>query len=392
VGCGACVAACAQRRITMRDVVSDGARPFVEPGECNSCKDCVEVCPGTGVDNAISPEGVISDLFEGWGNIVEVWEGYATDPEVRFNGSSGGLATALALYCLEQGGMSGALHTGPDADQPLKNKTHFSQSRMEFLERTGSRYAPASPCDGIGQIEGASGPSVVIGKGCDVEAIRKAQALHPELDAKVGLAIGIFCAGTPSTQATLDLLTKLGADPGGVAAIHYRGKGWPGHFTVTMRDGRPPKSIPYMEAWGFLQKYRPYRCYLCPDATAELADISCGDPWYREKKEDPQGFSLVLVRTERGREIVRGAIEAGYVVLERREPNVLVASQRGMLDKRGAIWGRMLAMKMFGIPTPRYEGFHLHENWKRLPAGEKARSFLGTIKRILTRKYYAPMR
>jgi coenzyme F420 hydrogenase subunit beta len=80
------------------------------------------------------------------------------------------------------------------------------------------------------------------------------------------------------------------------------------------------------------------------------------------------------------------------VILARCEPDVLVASQRGMLDKRGAIRGRVLAMKMFGIPTPQYEGFHLYENWKRLPAGEKARSFLGTIKRILARKYYVPKR
>jgi coenzyme F420 hydrogenase subunit beta len=335
----------------------------------------------------------MAELAQGWGPILEIWEGYAADPEVRFNGSSGGLASALALYCLEKGGMSGVLHTGPDADQPLKNKTYFSQGWTGLLQRTGSRYAPASPCDGISRIEEASGSSVFVGKGCDVEAIRKAQEVRPELGTKLGLAIGIFCAGTPSSQATLRLLTQLGVNPGGVADMRYRGKGWPGNFTVTMRDGPPPVSIPYMDAWEFLQKYRPHRCYLCPDSTAELADISCGDPWYREVKEDPQGFSLVLVRTERGRQIVHGAIEAGYVVLAQRRPDVLVASQSGMLDKRGAIWGRILAMKLFGIPVPRYEGFHLHENWKRLPAREKARAFLGTVRRIVTRGYWrrAPM-
>ena len=58
----------------------------------------------------------------------------------------------------------------------------------------------------------------------------------------------------------------------------------------------------YMESWGFLQRYRPYRCYLCPDGTGELADLSCGDPWYREILEDEPGHSLVVVRTERGKE------------------------------------------------------------------------------------------
>lgn len=392
MGCGACVPACPEKRIRMVDVGDDGLRPRLDAAGCGACDECVKVCPGVGVDRGMMPEqeSATPELMEGWGPILELWEGFAADPDVRFQGSSGGMATALAAYCMEKGGMAGALHVGADAEVAWRNTTRFSRSTAELIERTGSRYAPASPCDGLAQIESADGECVFIGKGCDVAGARKAASRRPEPARKVGAAIGIFCAGTPSTKATLDLLTRLGVDREGVDGIRYRGKGWPGYFTVTMRDGRPPKSIPYMEAWGFLQQYRPFRCYLCPDATAELADISCGDPWYREKKEDEQGFSLVLVRTERGRKIVRGAMEAGYVVLERREPGVLVASQRGMLDKRGTIWGRVLAMKMFGIPTPRYEGFHLYENWKRLPAGEKVRSMVGTVRRIVTRGYYKP--
>lgn len=71
-----------------------------------------------------------------------------------------------------------------------------------------------------------------------------------------------------------------------------------------------------MESWGFLQKYRPYRCHLCPDGTGEFADISCGDPWYREIKEHETGYSLALARTQRGREILHAAIDAGYAVLK----------------------------------------------------------------------------
>src|SRR4030042_1312754 len=140
-----------------------------------------------------------------------------------------------------------------------------------------------------------------------------------------------------------------------------------------------------------LLKNWAFRCYLCPDATAELADILCGDPWYREKKEDELGYSLALVRTERGRKIIRGAMETGYVVLEKRDPEVLIQSQKGMLEKRRAIWGRLLAMKAFGIPALRYEGFYLHENWKKLPVKEKARTILGTARRIVHRGYHRPL-
>jgi coenzyme F420 hydrogenase subunit beta len=143
-----------------------------------------------------------------------------------------------------------------------------------------------------------------------------------------------------------------------------------------------------MESWGFLQRYRPYRCHLCPDGTGEFADLACGDPWYREIPENEPGHSLVVVRTERGRRILRAAIEAGYVHLKRVDLNALADSQINLLGKRKAIFGRLLAMRLFGLPVPTLVGFSLFENWRKLPLKEKLRSTVGTARRIITRRYY----
>lgn len=148
----------------------------------------------------------------------------------------------------------------------------------------------------------------------------------------------------------------------------------------------------HIDSWVFVQKYRPYRCHLRPNGTSEFADISCGDPWHRKVEEGEKGYSMALVRTKRGREILYGAMRAGYVTLERAEPSILVRSQRNLLTKRGAVWGRLLAMKAFGIPTPRLDGFSLFNNWLRLSAKEKARSILGTARRIILRKCYKPLK
>ena len=56
-----------------------------------------------------------------------------------------------------------------------------SRTRAELLAATGSRYAPASPCDGLKMIEDAPGPCVFIGKPCDVEGLRLSQAARPTL-------------------------------------------------------------------------------------------------------------------------------------------------------------------------------------------------------------------
>jgi len=240
-------------------------------------------------------------------------------------------------------------------------------------------------------IETAGAACVFVGKPCDVEGLRKTQAIRPQLDDNVGVAIGIFCAGTPSTKGTIDLLSKYGIDHKEVEELRYRGRGWPGTFSVRLKGSHEWKELAsYQEAWGFLQKYRPFRCYLCPDGTSEFADISCGDPWYRKIEDGELGTSLVLVRTEKGRKIVRGAIQAGYVRLEPVKPELLDLSQRELQLKRGAIWGRVTTMTALGIPAPHFSGFSLFRNWLKIPLGHKARSLVGTTRRILRRKYYRP--
>ena len=323
---------------------------------------------------------------------MEIWEGYATNPEIRHNGSSGGAATAIALYCLEKLNMHGALHIGSDKERPLKNDVFMSSNRTDLLSRTGSRYSPASPCAGLNKIETAPSPCVFIGKPCDVTGFQMACKLRPYLQDKNGLSIGTFCAGTPSSMGMIELLKKMNINPDRVEDIRYRGKGWPGLFTVCLKDSIQSFQKTYLETWGFLQKFRPFRCYLCPDGTAAYADISCGDPWYRKIGENEKGYSLVIVRTQKGREILKGAMACGYLTLESATIEKLINSQVGLLQKRKDIWGRLLMMKTFGLPVPQYPGFFLPEQWWSLPIKQKIRSLLGTARRIVQRKYYHPLK
>jgi len=393
LGCGACEYACPEKKIKLIDFIDQGIRPVVLPtGDCSGCSDCVTVCPGVGVSHdpmMKTAEGVINMLTEGWGPVLEIWEGHATDKVIRFDGSSGGLASALALYCVENEGMRGVVHVGNDSEEQYKNKSTFSRTRDDILATTGSRYSPASPCDLFQAIEDAEGACVFIGKPCDLEGLRKTQSIRPGLSKNMGVAIGIFCAGTPSTQGTVDLLAKYGISHEDVEELRYRGRGWPGSFSVRLKsDSEWLELATYEEAWDFLQAYRPYRCHVCPDGTSEFADISCGDPWYRSIDADEPGKSLVLVRSEKGREIVKGAIKAGYIQLTPVEPEILERSQKELLRKRGAIWGRVTTMKTLGIPAPHFQGFSLLQNWLKLSGGQKIRSILGTAKRIITRNYF----
>ena len=380
-GCGIC--SFTQPELIQMVDASEGRRPLVKEGGDTSPS--LAVCPGVGLSHGPDPEGSIEELRREWGPVLAVWEGYAADPEIRFAGSSGGAATALALHDLERRAAHGVLHIRARQDRPLLNETVLSRDRAALLAASGSRYAPASPCDRLDLIVDAPAPCVFIGKPCDVAAVSNQRDRDPGLDAKLQLTIAIFCAGTPSLRGSYEMLKQMGVDdPAMVRSVRYRGNGWPGEAEAIVEtpQGNTAHRLTYDESWGqTLQKHRQWRCYVCADHTGEFADIAVGDPWYREIEPGEAGHSLLLARTEPGRQAIESAIEAGYLHAKPVASALVPASQPGLAKVRGAVWGRIAASRMLGIPAPRYRGLPTFPAWLRLPWREKLRSTVGLARR-----------
>lgn len=397
LGCGACAYA-SGGAYDMIDDPGEGLRPRLGMGRSATdlASRCLAVCPAVQVDFGIfageprHPE-LTPEFTKEWGQIAKVWEGHATDPEIRFQGSSGGALTAIAAYCIERAGMAGVLHIRQSPADPTRNETRLSRTRAELLAATGSRYSPASVCEKLAEVETAPAPCVVIGKPVEIAATRKAAAANRALAERVGITLSFYCAETPPTAATTTLLRDLGVDPTGLEELKYRGEGWPGHFTSRTRGAAEKiQHLTYQRSWAFLQSFRPWSTQIWPDGGGELADISCGDPWYEEPDGVNPGFSLVVVRTQKGIDIIEGAIAAGYLTLEPAELWKIPASQKGLLNKKGSVWGRRLGMRMLGMPVTRFERLNLAHCWGLLPLKEKLKSIFGTIRRILQRRLREP--
>jgi coenzyme F420 hydrogenase subunit beta len=389
-GCGACAYA-SPERFEMIDCLEHGRRPRRRPGAASEDDgDALGMCPGIGLAQRPEtfPPDLVDELLPGWGPVLELWEGFASDGELRFAASSGGASSALALHAIERRGMHGLLHIRARRNVPVLNESVLSHTRDELMAATGSRYAPASPCDRLQEVEDAPGPCVFIGKPCDVAASAMARRRRPQLDEKLGLTVAIFCAGTPSLAGTLELLRRMGAtDPSRVESLRYRGMGWPGPASAVFRDAsgeRRNAEFSYAESWGaILQEYRPWRCKVCADHSGEFADVAVCDPWYQEISPDEPGRSLILVRSERGREAVRAALDDGYIEAELVGAEKLPASQPMMLLSRGASWARIWTCRFLGVAAPRYRYMPQFRFWlSQLDLKEKGRSIIGTVRRI----------
>lgn len=388
-GCGACAYIGEEHGISMVDVPNVGKRPVGVRQLPLFVKDQIaEVCPGSRVTAPDWGEHVPDRDEVLVGPAAGIWEGWASDPESRFAGSSGGVATALATYALEKLGMALVVHTGMDPERPWRNRTVISTSRDGLVAHASSRYTTSSPVEALRTIEESDSPCVFIGKPCDVAAVAELRKTRPRLDRNLGLVLSFFCAGTPASEGSRNLAAELGfEDSESITSLRYRGRGWPGNFVVT--DGEDEASITYDESWGRLARgQRQLRCHLCPDGLGELADVTGGDAWHR-REEGTDGISLIMARTERGREVVEAALRDGYLEGTPSNHSRVVEAQ-GLVRRRRLLLTRLVALRTLLLPTPSFPGFRLRAAAAQVSLRDHMKEFAGTVRRALTRGFFRP--
>ena len=312
-------------------------------------------CPGLTVA-AQSPPG--STRHSTMGPVVRAWRAWATDPDTRFLGSSGGALTALAAWLAETGEAASVVGARAEPANPRRTVSVRITSREEALAAAGSRYAPASNCTAA---EPGDAASAFVGKPCEVSALAAiADSASPR-----PLLLSFFCAGTPSQFATDRLVEGLGVAPAErPTGLWYRGHGWPGRFTVERR-GTESVSASYDESWGeHLGPAVQWRCKICPDGVGESSDVTAADLWEADERGYPDfteraGVSALIARTERGLDVVTRAIAAGVLEATPLDIDELARVQPLQRERRQTLLGRLVGTVAAGGRVPRFRGFGL---------------------------------
>lgn len=358
-GCGACEWVSERIEVVLDD--AGNLRPRVgspAAGEASATREAREfaaICPGLSLTRQVTVAPVQHAVF---GPYFSAWEGHATDPEMRFTGSSAGVLTALSAWLIETGRTRGIVASGPAEPDPTRTVPVRIQTRDEALRAAGSRYAPVANAARAG-----FDPQLAfVGKPCEVSAVR---ALRSTVAGCGGDApvLSFFCAGTPAQTATDELVKRMGAKPGDVRSLRYRGTGAPGRFSF--EDSHGVHEMDYSEAWGtHLGRALPWRCKLCPDGTGQDADIAVGDFWseiadgYPDFSES-EGTSVVLARTPLGQQLLLAACDDGVIALSSINLADLQRTQPLQAERRATLVWRLLGRRLAGRRVPRFRRWGL---------------------------------
>lgn len=341
-------------------------------------------CPGS----RVKPWPAQPAAHPYWGPIATCQTGHASDPAVRFQGSSGGVLTALAITALEEGLVDGIVHVAADPAAPTRNCTVISRDRASVIAAAGSRYAPSSPLDQVDRLLGSGERYLFIGKPCDVSALVALAEQDPRVDASFPYKLSFFCGGIPSFAGTDRILAAMGMAGKQITGFRFRGNGWPGLTEARAADGAVA-TMRYAESWGqHLSTEVQYRCKICPDAVGGVADIAAADAWYGGESgyptfDEQDGRSLVIGRSAAGKTLLAAAVQRGAIELADLDVREVDLMQPAQARRKRLIAPRTAAARTMLQPVPVMSGLAVGQAARLAKLSETIRNYLGSLRRII---------
>ncbi|WP_077619797.1 Coenzyme F420 hydrogenase/dehydrogenase, beta subunit C-terminal domain [Bacillus sinesaloumensis] len=383
-GCGICAGIVSNEKISMQFSEDGYLRPVINKSITEEENNILsQVCPGNVVnyDRVPTNEPV-------WGNIESSTIAYSTDENIRHKGSSGGVLSQLLVYLLEKGEVDEIIHIGVSNENPLLNEIKRSNTKEQVLQNSGSRYSPSAPLANLGKLLNENKKFALVGKPCDIAALRSYSRLDERVSEKILYFFSFFCAGVPSIEGTYKILENFNVKKEEVQSFRYRGEGWPG-LTEVITSKNEKFNMKYDDSWGkILNRHLQPRCKVCIDGIGEFADISCGDGWFGNENgypsfEESKGRSLVTTRTVKGQDLFERAVKEGHLSVDQSVSiEEIEKIQPYQSERRRLLLSRIIAMKVSRRRTPGYPKSLLVKSSQKISFKKKAKSFLGTTIRI----------
>lgn len=333
MGCGACVNICPKQCITLSADEEGFWYPHVDNQTCVRCGACVNSCP---IQKAVNRKT----------NPIETYAAISNDEAQRMKSSSGGVFSLLAECILEQGGVVfGAAYT-----EDFKAVRHVAiESRQELWKLQGSKYLQSQIGRTYAQAKGflrQGRPVLFTGTACQIAGL---YAYLGKDDALL-YTQSVVCHGVASPliwEKYADFRENTAGQK--LKAVSFREKtpSWK-HYSLHLdfADGAKFEeravNDPYMKCYIRNYTLRP-SCYRCRfKSQGDSSDLTLGDFWgiqyVHPEMNDDKGTSLVLVRSEKGKQL-----------LDRIRPQLKLQE----VDGRQALMGNPAAVQSVKMPKKR---------------------------------------
>lgn len=311
-GCAGCVISCPHDVIGY-DHESGGYKPFhleeeLGPDDCGhgqkGCTSCTRACPRFRNWEPEADEHLFARYREDdeqSGIYQDIMLTKASDKTVHELGQDGGLVSAILLWLLQEEYIDGALVSYLDgAKGDWKAKPGVATNKEEVLAAAGSRYTYSANTLAIDEaIERGLKDLALVGMSCQssVPPIMWHRKIG-KIGKPIKFNIGLLCSKTFDDAIFEELFeTKYGIKKQNITKMNIKGV-----FQLWTDDGKY-HGIPLKECHAWTRE----GCNHCPDFAAEHADISTGGIG---KEND---WTLTIVRTELGREVMSRMIDAGVI-------------------------------------------------------------------------------
>ncbi|NBS27959.1 MAG: oxidoreductase, partial [Actinobacteria bacterium] len=226
----------------------------------------------------------------------------AADTETHDKGQDGGFVGAMLIWLLKHDYIDAALTSFLEGDgSSWKAKPGLARNREEVLASSGSRYTYSANTLALKEAQDAGlNRLALVGMSC------QSSVLPVMWKRKVGKTgkpflfnIGLLCSKTFDDAIFEELfLAKYGLRKEDMVKMNIKGV-----FQIWMKDGSYHE-IDLKEC----HKWTREGCKMCPDFSAEHADISTGGIG------EDNAWTLCVVRTELGEEVMNRMIADGTVI------------------------------------------------------------------------------
>jgi coenzyme F420 hydrogenase subunit beta len=331
--CGSCAAFC--ERLEMTEQGPELVKECVMETDAVKCGDlgtCLDNCPILSYSYSDLDEKVFGAVREDrvLGHYRKIVAARSTDKAVSDSGQDGGAVTALLLCALEEGLIEGAVVAKRSDD--WVPEAVLAKTRDDILASVGTKYSSTPSVTVFGRNLNSHRRLAIVGTGCQITGLKKAETgtLKVLLDKKKEsdnpfnlVSIGLFCY---ENFMYSKFKAKVAEEFGVKLEDMVKNDIIKGKIFIHTRDGKE-----HVKPVKVFNDIVEECCLLCEDFTSSFADISVGSVGSGD------GWSTVIVRSQKGEELLNKAVEKGYLeVTEGVRPEFIKKTEASKVKKREA--------------------------------------------------------